>query len=130
AAAAAICTVLAMAMFPRPTRISSPAHEHFPAPAAGASGPVATTTPGSRVRAGPASGPLDAVHALIRIRTSMFQAADPGLLDRLDAPGSQARHADAEKVRKLNRAGMRLTGLRFDVRSARLMDRDGDVATV
>lgn len=131
AVAAAICALLAATVIPQLTQAPSPAHGHDPKPAARASGPV-TAAP-SRKQSGRSSrtdDPLDAVRALIRIRTSMFQAADADLLDRLDAPDSPALGQDAEKIRQLNRADVRLSGLRLNVRSARLLNRDGDSATV
>lgn len=73
-AAGVMCAVLAVTVFPRPMRALLLGHDDDSASVARASGPATTRTPGKqRARASPAADPLDAVRALIRIRTSMFQ---------------------------------------------------------
>lgn len=62
-----------------------------------------------------AADPAHALAALAELRSRAFASADPGLLEHINAPGSEALQADQDQVGRLVRDGHVLRGLEMQV---------------
>jgi hypothetical protein len=85
--------------------------------------------PRDDVRA-PRSRPVELLGVLADARAAAWREAAPALLDAADAPGSAASVRDAAAVAELVRAGVRYSGLRFEVVEAATVTATDDRAVL
>jgi hypothetical protein len=83
--------------------------------------PVRATAPGPGETWTAAVAPPD-LPALAARRATVLMLGQVTALSEIEAPGSQAMAADEALIGRLRDLGLRLSGLRFEVRSVTLMD--------